>query len=184
MKPDAHNENPGVKTPVSVFFRNFVRQGDEQKVHDIVVSTGFFNELEIPIAVELVEEKLIGGAASSYEFIFAEAENKMVGYSCFGKIAGTESSFDLYWIVVDNEYRGKGIGKQLIEETHRQISDQHGLNIIAETSSTPKYEDTRQFYERMGYRQAGIIHDFYKKGDGKVTYHKILEPCQKSSGSL
>lgn len=155
-------------------FRNKAIPGDEKVVREIVTSSGFFYDNEIELAIELVEEKLKEGEQSSYQFIFVERDGQTVAYSCFGHIAGTENSFDLYWIVTHNEFRALGIGKLLLEETQRQAKEQGGRNLIAETSCLEKYEPTRHFYRQMGYTQTGQIPDYYKEGDDKVTFFKKL----------
>jgi len=158
----------------TIQFRTSVLPEDAEVVREIVSSTGFFYAIEEEVAVELVEEKVIGGEQSSYRFIFAEIDGRPVAYSCYGLIAGSEHSFDLYWIATHNDFRGQGIGKLLLEETHRQITKSGGLNVIAETSSLEKYAPTRHFYLQMGYTEAGLIRDFYKMGDDKVTFVRRL----------
>jgi ribosomal protein S18 acetylase RimI-like enzyme len=153
-------------------FRREVRPSDPGAVRSIVDSTGFFYPIEIPVAVELVEEKLQLGKDCDYEFVFAEFDGVTVAYTCFGPIAGTEGSFDLYWIVTHNDFRGRGIGKLIIEETHRIIRSMGGRLVIAETSSTEKYLPTRRFYESLGYVNEGMIKDFYTPGDGRVFFVK------------
>lgn len=157
-----------------ILFRNEIRPGDEKRIREMIISTGFFYDIEVEVAVELAEEKLANGKKSSYQFIFAEQAGVTVAYSCFGLIGGTEHSFDLYWIVTHNDFRAQGIGKMLLEETHHQIGIREGRNVIAETSSLEKYKPTRDFYHKMGYLEAGLIPDFYKDGDGKVTFVKRL----------
>jgi len=157
-----------------ITFRYQVAPGDDKIVRDIIVSTGFFYDFEIPVAVELIREKLEKGDQSTYQFVFAEVDGKPVAFSCFGFIAGTEHSYDLYWIATHDDYRGQGIGKVLLEEIEQRIYSQGGTNIIAETSTIDKYKPTRQFYENMGYVQTGLIRDYYKEGDGKVTFVKRM----------
>ncbi|MBN1199173.1 MAG: GNAT family N-acetyltransferase [Bacteroidales bacterium] len=159
-----------------VTFRTEILPGDEKRIREITTSTGFFYDIEIDVAVELAEEKLREGEKSSYQFIFAERDGLVVAYSCFGLIPGSELSYDLYWIATHNDLRGQGIGKIVLEETHRQIAERGGRNVIAETSTLIKYRPTRHFYEQMGYHEAGRIHNFYKEGDGKVTFVKTLTP--------
>lgn len=153
-----------------ITFRTEVRDEDLEIVRSIVDSTGFFYNFEIPVAVELVEERLRSGPASGYFFIFAVIDEKTVAYACFGPIAGTEGSFDLYWIVTHNDYRGRGIGNLLIDETHKAIRKMGGRLVIAETSTLEKYAPTRHFYHKLGYTLEAKIDDFYKEGDGKVFY--------------
>jgi len=155
-------------------FRQNVKPEDIEHVREIVVSTGFFYDFEIPVAVELVEDRIAEGEESGYFFIFAEVEGKTVSYSCYGPIAGTDAGYDLYWIVTHNDYRGLGIGKKLLDETHKVVKNRGGRYIIAETSSLEKYTPTRQFYEKNNYDKEAIIKDFYLTGDDKVIYVKRL----------
>lgn len=106
-----------------ILFRQNVKHEDIDHVRNIVASTGFFYDFEIPVAVELVEAAVEEGDDSGYFFLFAEVEGKTVSYSCYGPIAGTDAGYDLYWIVTHNNYRGSGIGKQLLEETHRIVKN-------------------------------------------------------------
>jgi len=160
--------------PSQILFREKVKPEDIEHVRGIVVSTGFFYDFEIPVAVELVEAAVEEGDESGYFFIFAEVEGKTVAYSCYGMIACTDAGYDLYWIVTHNDYRGLGIGKQLLDETHRVVKNRDGRYIIAETSSLEKYTPTRQFYEKNNYDKEAIIKDFYMTGDDKVIYVKRL----------
>jgi len=153
-----------------ITFRTEVREEDLEIVRSIVSSTGFFYDFEIPVAVELVEERLRLGPASDYYFIFAEVNDKTVAYTCFGPIAGTEGGFDLYWIATHNDFRGRGIGNLLIGETHKVIREMGGRLVIAETSTIEKYAPTRHFYYKLGYTLEAKIDDFYTEGDGKVFF--------------
>jgi hypothetical protein len=85
---------------MSVTLRRDVRADDPGNVRDITESSGFFYAEEVATAVELVEERLAKGAASAYSFVFADDGGRTVGYACFGPIACTKASFDLYWIAV------------------------------------------------------------------------------------
>jgi len=154
--------------------RRELRDGDEAVVKAIVTSTGFFTPEEIDIAVELVAERRSNGDASGYHFLFLDDAERTVGYVCHGPIAGTESSYDLYWIAVDNTLRGQGHGKRLLIETERDIALAKGQRIYVDTSSRAAYMPTRAFYERSGYHVAAELPDFYAPQDGKVIFCKLL----------
>lgn len=156
-------------------FRKTVRAGDRDEVRRLVEATGFFRPGEVDVALELVDENLAkGDEGSGYHFLFAEREGKTLGYLSFGPIPCTLGSFDLYWIVVDPQEQGKGIGRALLRKAEREIASQGGRGIYVETSSLPLYLPTRIFYERCGYQIAGGFPDFYAPGDGKVVYAKSL----------
>jgi len=169
-------------------FRDEVRPADAAAVRDIVASTGFFHDHEIDVAVELVEERLARGVASEYYFTFADdaATGRTIGYACFGPIACTVGSFDLFWIAVHNDRRGQGLGAKILTEAERLMRSGvpgPGGKLIAparriyiETSAKPQYDPTRQFYIRCGYREEARFEGFYAPADDKVVYVKALDP--------
>jgi GNAT superfamily N-acetyltransferase len=154
--------------------RHHVEPQDPRRVRRLVESTGFFSQAEIDVAEELVVERITKGPASGYHFVFVDVNGQTVGYVCYGPIPMTASTFDLYWIVVAAESQGKGVGRLILAETERLIRQAGGAMVYAETSGRPQYESTRIFYERMGFRVASVLEDFYGPGDSKVTYAKAL----------
>jgi GNAT superfamily N-acetyltransferase len=157
-----------------VTYRDTVRAGDPAAVRAITESTGFFYPDEIDTAVELVEERLARGLKSGYHFIFADEGERVVGYSCFGPVACTKSSFDHYWLAVSDDRRGRGLGSALIAATERAVSALGGTRIYIETSSRPLYDPTRAFYLARAYTKEAELLDFYGPGDSKVIYVKVL----------
>jgi len=155
---------------LNIHYRTNVLPSDVSAVKEMAESTGFFYDFEIPVAIELVEDALIDGELSPYKFLFAEIDGKVVSYTCYGHIMGTEAGYDLYWIITHNDYRGKGIGKIILGKTHDLIKELGGKYVIAETSSLEKYVPTRKFYLSFGYKLEAEIKHYYKDGDGKVIY--------------
>ena len=155
-------------------FREEVRPGDAAVVREIVTSTGLFHDHEIGVAVELVEERLNKGLESGYLFLFAELDGRPVGYSCYGEIACTQGSYDLYWIAVHNDCRGRGVGGALLEKTEERVAGRRGRCIWVETSGRETYLPTRRFYLRCGYKEESVLKDFYAADDDKVIYVKRL----------
>lgn len=166
------SSRPETGTPA---LRSDVRPSDRDAVRAIVASTGFFSDAEVDVAVELVDERLARGAASGYEFLFAEREGRVVGYACHGEIPCTVGSHDLYWIAVREDVRGTGLGRLLLDEVERRIASAGGRMVIIETSTRAQYTPTRGFYERCGYDTAATIEDFYAPGDGKAVLVKRLD---------
>jgi D-alanine-D-alanine ligase len=157
-----------------VTYREEVGASDCENVRRIVNSSGFFSAAETDVAVELVEERLKNGTKSGYYFLFADLGGSVAAYSCFGPIACTESSYDLYWIAVDEQYRRLGLGAELMRLIESSIALSGGTRIYVETSSRDLYAPTRKFYERCGYRMEACIADFYAPADDKVIYVKII----------
>jgi len=156
-------------------FRAAVLPGDVEAVRALVAATGYFNDEEVGIAAELVAETLARGDDAGYEYLFAEQDGRVVGYSCYGRIPCSSVSWDLYWIAVHPDQQGTGLGRRLLRETEARVKAAGGLAVYAETSGKAQYASARGFYEKSGYDTAGVFEDFYAPGDAKYTYSLRLD---------
>jgi aminoglycoside 6'-N-acetyltransferase I len=148
---------------------------DFETIRSIVVATEVFNQEEIDIAVELMEIYLNDANQQDYEmFSYVDGEGKVLGYICIGPTPATVATYDLYWIAVDPAAQSKGIGTVLLNFTEDVLRQRGGRLLIAETSSTSKYDNTRQFYERKKFQKLAHIKEYYKPNDDLVIYGKYL----------
>jgi ribosomal protein S18 acetylase RimI-like enzyme len=159
---------------VRVQVREKLRSDDRRAVRAIVAGTGMFDGDEIDVAVELVDAYLERGPASGYAFLMAEQSGKLVGYVCYGPVPGADRRFEVYWIAVSPEAQGRGLGRFLMKETEKRIRASGGCRVYAETASRRQYLPTRRFYLASGYKKLGSLPHYYREGDGKVTYVKVL----------
>jgi ribosomal protein S18 acetylase RimI-like enzyme len=157
-----------------ISYRDKPIPSDVDSIRNIVRSSGFFSTAEVEMAVELLQENLSKGKSSGYYFSFVEFNERVVGYSCYGPIPCTKESYDLYWIAVLHDVRGRGIGRDLLERTEKKIGEMGGKRIYLDTSSRDQYEPTRSFYRAGGYEQEAVLKDFYSPGDNKIIYVKLL----------
>lgn len=161
-------------TEPMLIWRDEVKSGDSEIVRRLCKSSGFFSAEEIDIAVELIEERIAKGPASGYHFLFVQYGERVHGYACYGPIPGTESSWDLYWIAVEEDKRGHGLGRKVQAEVERRTSLLGGTRIYIWTSSRDQYRPTRGFYERLGYTREATLRDYYKPGEHLIIYMKSL----------
>jgi len=159
----------------SISYRQEIRPSDPEAVLQIVRSSGFFSSAEVEVAHELVCDGLANAQSSSYRFLFAQYRKVVVGYTCYGLIPATAGSYDLYWIAVTDQMRGRGLGKNLLQKTENLIRGVEGRRLYAETSSRDLYLPTRLFYEKCRYLREAVLVDFYAPGDSKMIYCKILK---------
>ena len=162
------------KQAPTITWRYEVTQDDVAAIREVTASTGYFHDDEIDVAAELVEERLAKGAASGYEFVLAECDGRLIGYTTFGPIPCTKTSFDWYWLAVRPEMQGFGFGKLLLEQVENRARAMGGTRLYAETSGRPQYATTRAFYEHMSFTLCEILEDYYDTGDGRATYTKPL----------
>lgn len=154
--------------------RERVEERDALAIRELVAGTGFFSPTEIEIARELAEIAAREGDASDYRFLLVGPPEALLGYTCYGHIDGTQSSFDLYWIAVDRKHARRGLGRRLLAETEVRVARLGGRRLYAETSERPDYAPTRAFYEGQGYLREATLADFYAPGDAKAIYVKEL----------
>ncbi len=157
-----------------ITWRYEVTPADVAAIREVTASTGYFHDDEVTVAVELVEERLAKGAASGYEFVLAECDGRLIGYTTFGPVPCTKSSFDWYWLAVRPEMQGFGFGKQLLQQVLARAKAMGGTRLFCETSGRPQYATTRAFYEHMGFTLCELLDDYYEVGDGRATYTKKL----------
>jgi ribosomal protein S18 acetylase RimI-like enzyme len=122
--------------------------------------------------VELLDEALAGD--DDYRFIGAFDGATLVGYACWGPTPGTEGTHDLYWIVVDPQRQGAGVGAQLLRHVLQLMRAGGGRLLVAETSGRDDYAPTRRFYQKHGFTRAATIPGYYAPGDDLVVYTKDL----------
>lgn len=163
-----------------IIYRHGLTVSDKIKIEEIICSSGCFSETEIKVAIELADEYLNKKEESGYSFILAESFGNVLGYICFGPIAGADKRFDIYWIAILDNFRNLGIGKKLLQEAEKKIVSTEGCRIYIETSSRDTYQIAREFYKKNGYKKEAIIPDFYSDGDHKIIYSKKLNKICKN----
>lgn len=148
--------------------------GHKPEIMAILQATSEFKPTEVVTAGELIDSYLAEGVSSGYHIFIADVGTKTSGYICFGPAPLTEGTWDVYWMAVSPEKKGKGIGSSLLTKAEEEIQKLNGRLILIETSSTTEYELTRRFYHHAGYAIVCKIRDFYALGDGLVIFQKRL----------
>jgi GNAT superfamily N-acetyltransferase len=149
---------------------------DRKKILSLLRQTCVFNQKEIAVAMEIVDQVLAKNDGGDYQtFSFYDDENRFTGYICFGPIPMTDSRYDLYWIAVDRKARGKGVAADLVGFMEKQVARQGGGKIYVDTASTPPYAAARGFYEKQRYSPVCVLDDFYREGDSKIIFMKDIE---------
>ncbi len=134
-----------------------------------------FTEADQALAMELIDFSIDHPGQKDYLYFLAVDENeRLTGYACYGPTPLTEGTYDLYWIAVDPDFAGRGIGTQLLQAVEQDARDRQGRMLIIETSSSEHYEATRQFYLKKGYQLVETIRDFYRPGEDRITYNKTF----------
>jgi len=171
------------RTRGSIRYRYTVTPGDTELVEEIVLSTQNFHPDEVGVARELVEAYLEKKKASGYRLVFAQLNGSVLGYGCFGPIAGSDRRFTLYWIAVYRIFHGCGVGTAILKQCEEAIVREGGVRVFIETSSQPSYANARGFYARNGYLCTATIEGYYSDTDARLVYAKNLpDPTPRQGG--
>ena len=150
-----------------------ISRRDRPRLAELLASTGAFNAEEVEVALSLVDLSLTSDEASAgdYEFLgaFAENDQRLIGYVCFGATPATDGTYDLYWLAVDPAAQGRGVGTALVRAVEEKLLDRGARLLVVETSSRPDYAGTRRFYARSGYSEAARVRDFYAPADDRIV---------------
>ena len=150
-------------------------RSDYDSIRSLVIATEVFNQDEIDIAVELLDIYLNDPDQQDYEMYTAvDDEKRVMGYICIGPTPATAATYDLYWVAVTPDVQAKGIGTMLLNHVEQELKKRSGRLLVAETSSTSKYQKTRAFYERKGFQMLAHIKEYYKPDDDLIIYGKYL----------
>jgi ribosomal protein S18 acetylase RimI-like enzyme len=137
----------------------------------------------VSCAIELLDAALAQAEGNTYEALIGlagldrledAAADRPVAYACFGRTPMTETTFDLYWLVVAAEARGRGLGRAMLDATHEHLRGQGARTVRVETSSLEGQGGAARFYRSAGYRSVGAIPDFYRAGDDLLIFAKVL----------
>jgi ribosomal protein S18 acetylase RimI-like enzyme len=141
----------------------------------ILKSVGNFNEEEIKVAIELIDDAISEYSSGDYiACVLEDEKGEVQGYGCYGLTPLTESTYDLYWMAVNPAMQGNGYGRSIIRFIEQDVRERGGRLLVLETSSQENYARTRLIYEKNGYELVSRIRDFYKKDDHKLIYVKYL----------
>ncbi|MBI4620311.1 MAG: GNAT family N-acetyltransferase [Desulfobacterales bacterium] len=148
---------------------------DRSEILRLIEGTGTFNEMEIQVAAEVIDDALRHPEKSDYNIFSAvDASDSPNGYICFGPIPMTQDRYDLYWIAVDKTASRQGVGGKLLKFMEANLLKKGAGRVYVDTSSTPPYKAARAFYGKHGYRLVCVLDDFYRKGDHKMIFMKEL----------
>ncbi|MGB2958420.1 MAG: GNAT family N-acetyltransferase [Bacteroidota bacterium] len=149
---------------------------DRSHIVTLLRGTEVFSDDEVAIAEELIDCVLEKEGQEDYVIYCYDDGGAVLGYYCIGPTPATLGTYDLYWIAVHRSVHGTGVGAALDAHAESLVGSRGGRLIVAETSSQPKYGNTRAFYLRRGYVEISRIRDYYRIGDDLVVYGKYLHP--------
>jgi ribosomal protein S18 acetylase RimI-like enzyme len=150
------------------------RVGDRAGIEEAIRSDGTFKADEIAVALELVDKGIAGDPDYLLRVVLDDGQDDapVRGYLCFGRTPMTKATWDLYWVVVHQVARGRGLAAGLVNAMEEEIRTRGGGHVRVETSVSDGYGSARGLYEKLGYPLVATFPDFYAPGDDLLVYYK------------
>lgn len=104
-------------------------------------------------------------------FIVAVRCNEIVGYAV--GLLRIDNTGHIVSIAVANKYRGRGIGKRLLQELERRLKDKGAKRFRLEVRVSNRI--AINLYLKLGYRIDRVIPRYYP--DGEDAYLMIKDDC-------
>ncbi len=98
----------------------------------------------------------------------------VVGVAYFAPEQYAYGVYNLYFIAVHPKYQGKGYGTAIVNYVEKTLAEQEVRLLLVETSGLPNFELTRKFYRKQRYEEEARIRDYYKAGNDKIIFRKVL----------
>jgi len=145
-----------------------VTASDARAIKNILKITPEFNKGDYLTCMECLDAYYDG--LPNYAFICAEEAGHIIGFICFDKCEIAKDVYEVYWIVVTEESRRKGVAKILHDSFLDFVRRKHARAVFIETESCQAYASAQRFYEKCGYKEVARVKDFYDIGNDKVIY--------------
>lgn len=151
-------------------FRTNLRHDDPQIIAQIAASTGFFDNHDVQVNFDIASH-LLHHQDTNHQYLFAEYDGKTVAYACFAELNDARAgTYELHWLSTHNQYRGLGIGKQLMHNLLSLLRQCGAHRLYVKTDSTEQYVPTRAFYEKCGFKLCAVLPDYYGREDNCCIY--------------
>ncbi len=150
---------------------------DKNSIMTLAKAIGFFQAHEINQIENILDDYFEGNENdidSDYCWVVVEVEGLVIGVAYYGMEAMTNQTWNLYFIAVQPEYQRQGYGRRLLGYVEVCLMKRGGRLLLVETSGLPEFNSTWAFYSQCGFEEEGRIRDFYKAGEDKIIFRKVL----------
>ncbi|GAB3015878.1 peptidase C39 family protein [Bowmanella dokdonensis] len=107
--------------------------------------------------------------------VVAHEDERLAGYALVLYRSGTQLA-RLYSIAVSDEFRGRGVARQLLGEVERLAAEQ--LCIFMRLEVRVDNEPAISLYKKLRYRSIGTVEGYYEDGGDALQMEKTLSPTK------
>jgi ribosomal protein S18 acetylase RimI-like enzyme len=146
------------------------------KREDITALKAVLDETEL-FPSELLPDMLadlLSGTSATEIWLTVESGAAAAGFCYAAPEKLTDGTWNMLAIAVSPSRQGQGLGHALVKQLEDILRKAGQRILIADTSGTSQFAQTREFYRKCGYHEEARIREFWAEGDDKVTFRKAL----------
>ena len=141
---------------------------------------GLFESDELDELGGMLSEYFNGNLGSDHCWI-VDDDGGLQGAAYYAPEVLSGGTWNMYFIGVHPNCQGKGRGTALLRYVEQSLSARGERLLLAETSGLDSFELTRTFYRKNGFEEEARIRDYYKPGEDKIIFRKVLEALDQRS---
>ncbi len=142
-----------------------LRETDIDEVARIMSSTELWQRYGVDF--ESARKRFKQALRGKAHMFVAEIEGKVAGFLWYVPRGAFDRSGYIELIGIKNTYRGRGIGKALMEFVEKEFNPDDIFLLVSDFN-----KEAQKFYEKLGFVKIGEIKDYVVKGITEFIYHK------------
>jgi len=147
---------------------------DRTAIADVLLHSGVFGRSDADCVDEMFAESWLHPRPDAYRWLIAAEDGAVRGFACYGQESLTKHTWDLFWICLHADARGRGFGRMLIGEAVHQAAAAGGKVMVIYTSSSAAYAPARKLYTAAGFTPTSEVPDYYADGDNLLIFWRRL----------
>ncbi|WP_420346262.1 GNAT family N-acetyltransferase [Pelagibius sp.] len=154
---------------------------DSKAILNLAVASGLFQEDETAVLAEMLADAFAGHLEDHHWIVLEDGPGKgepgggaMVAAACVAPEMMSDRTWNLYFIAVAAPHQGRGLGAALLTHVEETLRKGGARLLLIETSGLDSFAATRRFYRTRGYEEEARIRDFYRAGEDKIVFRKLL----------
>lgn len=153
---------------------------DAPAVADIAVDSGLFPAEAASVVEKMMSDFFADKSAEGHVCVVDQGEDgQPMAVAYYEPATAADRTWYLTMIAVRGAGQGGGRGGALMRHVEADLRAREQRLLLVETSGTPDFRRTRDFYEQLGYGEEARVRDYYETGDDMVLFRKDLADAER-----
>jgi ribosomal protein S18 acetylase RimI-like enzyme len=150
-----------------------ITEADAAAVVEVAVAAGLFAPEDAAFLDKMMAD-YFGSKRDDGHVCVIDVDERVMGVVYYEPALATDGTWYVTMIGVRRDAQGRGHGAALMRHVEDALRAEGQRLVLVETSGTPEFALTRQFYAKLGYEEAARVRDYFIDGDDMVLFWKAL----------